>query len=70
MSNGLLQKPIASLIQVALYERLGEQFLVLCNPFKEYSDVRERITARQRMAQLCIAMKFKGTRELERAVCS
>lgn len=70
MSNGLLQKPIASLIQVALHEHLGEQFLVLCNPFKEYSDVREKIIARQHMAQLCIAMKFKGTHELERAVCS
>ncbi|MFM2589456.1 hypothetical protein [Vibrio sp. TBV020] len=65
----------ASMVQAYLYDRFGEYALVIaCNPFKNYSDVRERVetffNGRLKAAAMCVNLKHKGTKSLQVYVCS
>ncbi|MGR5294746.1 hypothetical protein ACPV5U_08570 [Vibrio mediterranei] len=66
---------LASLIQAGLYERFGEYALIAaCNPFKNYSDVRDRVetfyNGRLKAATMCVGLNHKGTESLQVYVCS
>lgn len=70
-----IQSIAASLVEAYVYDRFGEYALLsVCNPFKSYSDVRERVdtffNARLKAAQLCVSLKHKGTHSLQVFVCS
>ena len=63
-------RPIALIIQHTLISVMAEQYVILCNPFNEYSDVREKASSRLNLAKVCVKEKFKGTKLMERVVCS
>lgn len=63
-------KPIALYVQHILISIMAEQYVILCNPFNEYSDVREKANARLNLAKMCVTEKFKDTKLMERFVCS
>lgn len=70
-----VQTIVASMVQADLFDRFGEYaLLVACNPFKNYSDVRERVdtffNGRLKAAAMCVSLKHKGTKSLQAYVCS
>ncbi|MFL9806348.1 hypothetical protein AB6D40_022855 [Vibrio cyclitrophicus] len=70
-----IQSLTASLVEAYIYDRFGEfALLSVCNTFKNYSDVRERVNTffngRLKAAQLCVSLQHKGTHSLQVFVCS
>jgi hypothetical protein len=75
MSKEILQSLTATYVQAGMVYQFGEHTVLLtCNPFLNYADVRERVDhyfqARLKMAGICVAQNFKGTKAFEAAVCS
>lgn len=69
------QTLVATMVQADLYDRFGEYaLLIACNPFKNYSDVRQRVdnffNGRLKAAAMCVNLKHKGTESLQAYVCN
>ncbi|WP_027697234.1 hypothetical protein [Vibrio litoralis] len=63
--SGPYQTTLASCIDYAMYQQFG----IFINPFSECSDIRDQIGRRYQLAKMAVALKFKGTHQLEQQIC-